>query len=42
VRSPAEGLRTLDIQGEIKGFAEAALFVANSAAGSHAGTIVLQ
>ncbi len=41
VRSPAEGLRILDIRGEITGSAEEALFAAYDTAGSHAKTIVL-
>jgi len=41
VRSPTEGLRILDIRGEITGSAEEALFAAYEPAGSHAKTIVL-
>jgi len=41
VRSPAEGIRILDIRGEITSSAEGALDAAYSAAGSQAKTIVL-
>ncbi len=41
VRSPAEGSKILDIQGEITGSVEEALFAALSRAGSDAKTILL-
>jgi anti-anti-sigma factor len=41
VRSPTEGVRTLDIQGEITGCAEEEIFTAYKKAGSQAKTIVL-
>jgi len=41
VRSPAAGSKILDVQGEITGSAEEALFAALSTAGSDAGTILL-
>ena len=41
VRSPTEGIRILDIQGEIAGSAEEALFAAHGAAGSRSRTVIL-
>ena len=41
VRSPAEGIRILDIQGEITGSAEEALFAAHGAAGSRSRAVIL-
>lgn len=41
VRSPAEDIRILDIQGEITGSAEEALFAAHDAAGSRSRTVIL-
>ena len=41
VRSPAEGIRILDIHGEVNGCAEEALFAASDTAGSHARTVIL-